>query len=57
LQIRHRRVLASGPESVSGFLCVCLVIGGGREHGSVVPALNMGLEERFSKWKRASGEP
>ena len=26
LQIRHRRVLASGPGSASGFLCVCFVI-------------------------------
>jgi hypothetical protein len=28
LQIRHRRVLASGLGSVSGFLYMCLVMGG-----------------------------
>ena len=27
LQMRHRRVLASGPRSVSGFLCVCFAMG------------------------------
>jgi hypothetical protein len=54
LQIRHRRVLASGPGSVSGFLCMCLVIRGGGKRLNC-SRINMGSEERFSKPKKTLG--